>query len=334
MNGLYDLPPGRAEFDESKHRPGRLCKRGHDWMGTGHSLRRINDGRCIECARQRNSTPEAQAYMQEWRKQNLEDQRRKSKERMAKLRQDPEYAEICRERNRICNANSRATNGRTFRRGLHFPPHLLGHGIRSAELKAFIDAGWDLSQLDPATVAESRDQWRQMQQAIQGLASSPSVARLVMDEQKRYWRENPDAYKEHHRQWHQAKWWLEYQTRPDLRRYVRQKSKRRRALLREQTAHQIQPRELRTRFALFGNCCAYCSASGDMEIEHVIPISKGGTHAMGNIVPACHDCNSSKRAKDAESWYRQQLFFTEARWRKICRVIGWQRSSVGQLALL
>jgi len=71
-----------------------------------------------------------------------------------------------------------------------------------------------------------------------------------------------------------------------------------------------------------------------MEIEHVIPISKGGTHAMGNILPACHDCNSSKRAKEAEGWYRRQPFFTEIRWRKICRALGWNRSGIGQLALL
>jgi len=41
MNGLYELLPGRPDYDESKHRLGRLCKRGHDWMGTGQSLRRI-----------------------------------------------------------------------------------------------------------------------------------------------------------------------------------------------------------------------------------------------------------------------------------------------------
>ena len=170
--------------------------------------------------------------------------------------------------------------------------------------------------------------------AIRSAGCLPSVAQLVMEAQWEYWREHPEARKEHARQWGQAKWWLEYQTRPEQRLYIRQKSKRRKALLREQTAHQIQPRELGTRFALFGNCCAYCGATGEMEIEHVIPISKGGTHAMGNIVPACHDCNSSKRAKEVESWYREQPTFCEKRWRKICRVLGWSRGSVGQLALI
>jgi 5-methylcytosine-specific restriction endonuclease McrA len=330
MNGLYDLLPGRPDFDESKYRLGRLCKHGHDWMDTGQSLRRINDGKCLECPKQQRATPEKQAYTQEWYKRNLEDQRRKGRERMANMRKDPEYLDICRKRSREQNAKRRAANGRVSRTGLLVPPHLLGHGFQSAELQAFVDAGTQLENITSDDVLASR----QMQQAIQGLSPSPSAARLVMDEQKRYWRENPDAYKEHRRQWDQSKWWLEYQTRPELRLYIRQKSKRRKALLREQTAHQIQPHELRTRFALFGNCCSYCGASGDMEIEHVIPISKGGTHAMGNILPACHDCNSSKRAKEAEGWYRRQPFFTEIRWRKICRALGWNRSGIGQLALL
>jgi hypothetical protein len=55
---------------------------------------------------------------------------------------------------------------------------------------------------------------------------------------------------------------------------------------------------------------------------------------VGSIVPACKRCNASKHAKPAETWYRSQPFFSELRWRKICRVPGWQRSSVGQLALL
>lgn len=170
--------------------------------------------------------------------------------------------------------------------------------------------------------------------AIRNAGKLPSVAHLVMNEQKRYWRAHPEAKREHDRQWCQVKWWLQYQTRPDKRLYVRQKSKRRKALLRQLTAHQIKPSDLRARFAQFGNCCAYCGAVGDMQIEHVVPISKGGTHAIGNIVSACKDCNYNKRDHEVEAWYRQQPSFTELRWRKICRVLGWHRSGVGQLALL
>jgi hypothetical protein len=36
------------EFDEEKYYLGNLCKRGHDWNGTGRSLRK-HTGSCIEC---------------------------------------------------------------------------------------------------------------------------------------------------------------------------------------------------------------------------------------------------------------------------------------------
>lgn len=175
---------------------------------------------------------------------------------------------------------------------------------------------------------------RIVNKALRAAGRCPSVARLVMDAQREYWRENPEAKREHDRQWSKAKWWLEYQTKPELRLYTRQKSKRRKALLRQQTAHQLSASDIRARFEQFGNRCAYCGASGDMQIEHVIAISRGGTHAIGNIVPACQECNYSKRDKDVEAWYREQSTFCEKRWKKICRVLGWQQSSVGQIPLL
>lgn len=169
-----------------------------------------------------------------------------------------------------------------------------------------------------------------MRLAIQRAGRFPSVARLVMDEQRRYWKRDQEA----RRQRAKEMWRIRYKVDPDLRLYVRQKSKRRKALLRQQTAHQIKPRLIRARFAQFDNCCAYCGFAGEMQIEHVVPISKGGTHAIGNIVPACQMCNYSKRDHEVEQWYRAQPQFSEKRWRKICRVLGWDRGSVGQLALL
>ncbi len=46
---------------------------------------------------------------------------------------------------------------------------------------------------------------------------------------------------------------------------------------------------------LFGHCCAYCGRRmKNLTQDHVIPISKGGWHFSGNIVPACQSCNARK----------------------------------------
>jgi 5-methylcytosine-specific restriction endonuclease McrA len=41
--------------------------------------------------------------------------------------------------------------------------------------------------------------------------------------------------------------------------------------------------------------CAYCNQESQrLEMDHAIPLSKGGDHTMSNIVPACRACNAKK----------------------------------------
>ncbi len=47
----------------------------------------------------------------------------------------------------------------------------------------------------------------------------------------------------------------------------------------------------------FNHECAYCGSKEDLEQEHIVPVSDGGTYAIGNIVPACRKCNASKGNK-------------------------------------
>jgi 5-methylcytosine-specific restriction endonuclease McrA len=44
----------------------------------------------------------------------------------------------------------------------------------------------------------------------------------------------------------------------------------------------------------FNGLCAYCGKNKADHRDHVTPISKGGTDAIGNILPACAPCNLSK----------------------------------------
>jgi 5-methylcytosine-specific restriction endonuclease McrA len=54
----------------------------------------------------------------------------------------------------------------------------------------------------------------------------------------------------------------------------------------------------------YGWQCAYCFCDGAMQMDHVIPLSRGGEHSSHNIVPACASCNGSKGAKLLSEWIR------------------------------
>jgi 5-methylcytosine-specific restriction endonuclease McrA len=321
MNGLYAALPGRPDFDTDKHKLGKLCPNAHDWMGTGQTLRSVNGSHCIECDRLRSESR---------RKVNKEAIRQKDKERYESNKNDPAWREARRQRQRVNVAKYRATHGRESRSKNGLPYRFcedhglpLVHASQIAEMHA---AG-----LEPEAIRKSL---ALRESLLKSAGSAPSVARLVMEEQRRHWQENPEAKAAHDRWWKSHNWWLRYQINPELRLYTRQKSKRRKAQMRNSVAIQVSGQEISARFAKFDHRCAYCGAGGDLHIEHVVPISRGGGHAIGNIVPACESCNYSKRDHQPETWYRRQPFFSELRWRKICRVLGWQRSSVGQLALL
>ena len=47
--------------------------------------------------------------------------------------------------------------------------------------------------------------------------------------------------------------------------------------------------------AAYKNACAYCGRKMKrLEQDHITPLSKGGSHTLSNIVPACRSCNSKK----------------------------------------
>jgi len=66
---------------------------------------------------------------------------------------------------------------------------------------------------------------------------------------------------------------------------------------------------------IHGDNCCYCGVVMDFKrgtrgsinphratIEHVLPISRGGSHTWDNTTLACHKCNVSKNAKTVEEW--------------------------------
>jgi len=53
--------------------------------------------------------------------------------------------------------------------------------------------------------------------------------------------------------------------------------------------------------------CAYCQMRAGTTQDHVIPVSKGGTHTLDNVVPACPSCNASKKDLDLDVFLERLL---------------------------
>ncbi len=50
--------------------------------------------------------------------------------------------------------------------------------------------------------------------------------------------------------------------------------------------------------AHYGNRCVYCGRKMQrLTQDHITPLSKGGSHTLSNVVPACQRCNSKKGVK-------------------------------------
>ena len=52
--------------------------------------------------------------------------------------------------------------------------------------------------------------------------------------------------------------------------------------------------------------CGYCGSRERLEVDHIRPISRGGSNAIRNIQFLCRSCNRSKNARDAIDFARSR----------------------------
>uniref|UniRef100_A0A6M3JLV8 Putative homing endonuclease n=1 Tax=viral metagenome TaxID=1070528 RepID=A0A6M3JLV8_9ZZZZ len=63
--------------------------------------------------------------------------------------------------------------------------------------------------------------------------------------------------------------------------------------------------EWNTKLEEYNYRCAYCGCeltSDTITIDHQIPLIRGGTNYIDNLVPSCQSCNSKKGTKTAEEY--------------------------------
>ena len=52
--------------------------------------------------------------------------------------------------------------------------------------------------------------------------------------------------------------------------------------------------------------CSYCGEDlSDPQLEHILPVSRGGRHELGNVLPVCLNCNRDKGDQTLEEWLKE-----------------------------
>ena len=90
--------------------------------------------------------------------------------------------------------------------------------------------------------------------------------------------------------------------------YARNKEKviykqhKRRSLKKGNASYLITAKDLRR---LKNSPCFACGSKTNLTMDHIIPIAKGGSHGIGNLMTLCRGCNGQKSAR---TWMEYRLW--------------------------
>jgi hypothetical protein len=86
----------------------------------------------------------------------------------------------------------------------------------------------------------------------------------------------------------------------------RLRAAKRRATKRNQGSYTVSKIDLSRALHRSRHRCYYCSTAftedNPLEWDHTVPISRGGTHSIGNLNPTCRRCNRNKQSKLVVEW--------------------------------
>lgn len=109
-------------------------------------------------------------------------------------------------------------------------------------------------------------------------------------------------YYARHPERHKAAMVAYYMSHPEVR---RAKSNAYRARARQAAGH-FTSAEWRGLVESHGGKCAYCLLVAPLEVDHRIPLKRGGTNWIANILPACGPCNR-KKGQLTEAEFRARM---------------------------
>jgi 5-methylcytosine-specific restriction endonuclease McrA len=139
-----------------------------------------------------------------------------------------------------------------------------------------------------------KDPDRQRAYAREWLKRNPQKAR---DAVRRWSKAHPDQrraakrlYYARHREQHKAVMSAYHRAHPEV---LRAKGNGYRARAREAEGH-FTSAEWRALVELHSGKCAYCLLVAPLQVDHRIPLKRGGPNWIANILPACGPCNRKK----------------------------------------
>lgn len=123
---------------------------------------------------------------------------------------------------------------------------------------------------------------------------SKKFRKLNPDYRHQHYVDNRDRYYEQNREWREAN--LDY--------FCAAESRRRQARSVRMTKED-KDISLEYRKAIANDPCRYCGATGE-HVDHMQPLSRGGTDHWYNLTMACATCNLRKNAKTVEEFLAAQ----------------------------
>lgn len=130
---------------------------------------------------------------------------------------------------------------------------------------------------------------------------------------------NPEKKKEYDKQYFQAnkeKARIRGRAYHKLHPEYSKKSKANRRSIEKDIDPMPDARIVKKRIDLFNGCC-FCKGEGALTLDHLIPLSSGGTHEENNLLGACRKCNCSKQDINWQDWFRKQSFYDVVREKSI-----------------
>lgn len=118
----------------------------------------------------------------------------------------------------------------------------------------------------------------------------------VLNKMKALYEANKEEWHRRNKEWHLKN--------PERSQVIRKASKARRRSRELEASGQFSPGDISALFELQIGRCASCAISirNGYHVDHIVPISKGGSNDFYNIQLLCPECNLRKHAKDPIRW--------------------------------